>query len=351
MRNAEYLRLFGNTDCYSMGTAVVTADKQLKRGLKDGTYDVEEIGNAKAIVKDVESGKWFIHFGGFGNDEIYTAMLGAACGDVIGSVYEWHNIKQVRKMKKLMNAKAHFTDDTVMTLAVAEGLSRGLARLPVDWLSDPEHEKVLTDSVRDAIIKYGRLYPHAGYGGSFRRWLKGNEHPPYGSWGNGSAMRASYAGWVAMSLEEAERLGELSAIVTHDHPEGIKGAKVVAGCIFLLKNQASKGEVRAYAEKYYDLDFTLNKIRKNYKFDVSCQGSVPHAIIAFLENDSFDDVISAAISIGGDSDTIAAIAGSLAEAVYPISQEVRGFVVERLDDFLKKTIVDSVDFMYSRLPD
>ena len=151
-------------------------------------------------------------------------------------------------------------------------------------------------------------------------------------------------------MEEAEKLGEISAMVTHNHPEGIKGAKVVAGCIFILRDDGSKEDVKKYASQYYDLNFTLDSIRDYYEFDVSCQGSVPQAIVAFLEGQSFADVIANAISIGGDSDTIAAIAGSIAEAYYPIPQGTRGRVIDRMDSFLLNTIVEVVDFMYSRLP-
>ena len=150
--------------------------------------------------------------------------------------------------------------------------------------------------------------------------------------------------------EEAEKLGEISASVTHNHPEGIKGAKVVAGCILLLRDGKSKNDIREYVKQYYDLDFTLDEIRDSYTFDVSCQGSVPQAVTAFLEGESFADVIANAISIGGDSDTIAAIAGSIAEVIYPIPQGLRGRVIDRVDNYLLNTIVEAVDFMYRRLP-
>ena len=164
-------------------------------------------------------------------------------------------------------------------------------------------------------------------------------------------MRASYAGWAALTLEEAEKLGEISAKVTHNHPEGIKGAKVTAGCIFMLRNGADKEAVREYAGRFYDLNFTLDEIRGSYHFDVSCAGSVPQAINAFLEGTSFTDVIANAISIGGDSDTIAAIAGSIAEVIYPIPQGLRGRVIDRMDKFLLNTIAEAVDFVMQRLPD
>ena len=161
-------------------------------------------------------------------------------------------------------------------------------------------------------------------------------------------MRASYAGWAAESPEEAEKLGEISARVTHDHPEGIKGAVAVAGCIYRLRVGASKEDVRAYASRFYDLNFTLDDIRERYTFDVSCAGSVPQAIEAFLEGGSFTGVISNAISIGGYSDTIAAIAGGIAEAFYPIPQTLRGEMLDRLDPFLLDTIADSIDALVRR---
>ena len=207
---------------------------------------------------------------------------------------------------------------------------------------------MLFESVQREMQLFGQRYPRAGYGGRFRRWLASADSKPYGSWGNGSAMRASYAGWAAESLAEAEKLGEISAKVTHDHPEGIKGAVAVAGCIYKLRERASKDDVRAYANQFYDLNFTLDDIRERYTFDVSCAGSVPQAITAFLEGKDFADVISNAISIGGDSDTIAAIAGGIAEACYPIPQALRGEMLDRLDSFLLNAIADAVDVFVKR---
>ena len=350
MRNEEYLKLWGNTDKYSKGTQVVMADRQIKRGLENGKVRLEDIGNAKAIVTFVPTDKWFMIYGGWGNDEMYTAMMGAICGDVAGSVYEHHNIKYKPDVDRLIDRRARFTDDSVMTCAVAEGLRSGLDYLGKNWYVDPEAEKVLFHSVQQAMQEYGNRFPNTGYGGSFRRWLASMDPKPYNSWGNGSAMRASYAGWIAMNLPEAEKLGEISASVTHNHPEGIKGAKVVAGCILLLRDGKSKNDIREYVKQYYDLDFTLDEIRDSYTFDVSCQGSVPQAVTAFLEGESFADVIANAISIGGDSDTIAAIAGSIAEVIYPIPQGLRGRVIDRVDNYLLNTIVEAVDFMYRRLP-
>jgi ADP-ribosylglycohydrolase len=275
-------------------------------------------------------------------------MLGAIIGDIVGSVYEWHNIKT--KDFPLFRSDCFFTDDTVMTCAVAEGIMDALEELPDDWmLSGGERaRKTVSEKIVRSLKKYGRAFPHAGYGGSFYRWLQSEDSRPYNSWGNGSAMRASFAGWAAKSLEEAELLGELSAAVTHNHPEGIKGAKAVAGCIYTLRAGGSKEDVRQYAEGYYDLSFTLDEIRADYRFDVSCQGSVPQAIAAFLTGEDFADVVSEAISIGGDSDTIAAIAGSIAEVIYPIPAELLDRVAARLAPELRKVIERANIFIKAR---
>lgn len=316
MRNSHYLRLWGPIQRYSRGTHVIMADRQIKRAIKEGTVIFDDsMGNAKAVVTHKPTKKWFMISGGWGNDNVYTAMMGAVCGDVVGSVYERDNIKHKPDKEHLVQPRARFTDDSVMTCAVAEGIRLGLSQLPKEWLNAPEHERVLKECIRDAMLLYGRKYPRAGYGSGFRSWLGSSNPQPYHSYGNGSAMRASYAGWAARSLEEAEKLGEISASVTHNHPEGIKGARVTAGCIFLLRAYGDKNKIREYAGQYYDLNFTLDGIRPTYAFDSSCAGTVPPAIVAFLEGTDFADVIANAISIGGDSDTVAAIAGSLAEVI------------------------------------
>ena len=342
----DYISLWGNPVRFSRGFGVTMADKQIKRGIKNGELSLQEIGNAKAVVRDDNTGRWCIISGGWGNDRVFTAMLGAACGDIAGSAYEFNNIKE--KPEKLITAASRFTDDTVMTCAVAEGLRHGLSVLSKNWMDNDAAEAFLFRSVREAMLEYGRRYPDAGYGGSFAMWLDSDDPQPYGSFGNGSAMRASYAGWIANSIDEAEKLAEISAVVTHNHYEGIKGAQAVAGCIYLLKTGADKEAVRKYANRYYSLDFTLDDIRDYYYFDVTCKGSVPEAIEAFLEGESFEDVLSLAISIGGDSDTIAAIAGSLAEAMYPIPQALRGEVIDKLDAHLLGAISDAVDFIDER---
>ena len=351
MRDEKVLGMFGPADHFSMGLSVVMADAQLKRAMAEHRVHITEMGNAKSVITDEATGKWYVVVGGWGNDRVPTMLLGAVCGDMAGSPYDRLNIKYRPDEDTLVMGDEHFTDDTVMTLAVAEGIRLGLSRLPLDWMDAPEAEAVLFCAIRDAMRRYGRDYPHAEYGGLFQNWLRDPDPQPYNSWGNGSAMRVSYAGWVARSLEEAEKLAEISAKVTHDHPDGIKGAVVIAGIIFQLRNGASKDDIFYYASRFYDVDFCLEDIQDEYYFDASCMGSVPHAIVAFLEGESFTDVISGALSIGGDSDTIAAMAGSMAEVIYPIPQALRGRVIDRLDSFLKDTIIEAVDFAYTRLPE
>ncbi len=246
-------------------------------------------------------------------------MLGAIVGDIIGSVYEHNNIKT--KDFPLFDRGCFFTDDTVMTLAVAEGLMNGGSE----------------DAFVQAMKKYGRLYPAAGYGGHFRIWLSSESDQPYNSWGNGSAMRVSPVAWFFDTLPEVERYAEASAAVTHNHPEGIRGAQATAAAIFLAREGKNKDEIKDYIEsKYgYDLNRTLDEIRPCYRFSGSCQGTVPEAIIAFLESVDFEDAIRNAISIGGDSDTLAAITGSIAEAAYGIPEEIREKALAVLDEHLR----------------
>ena len=242
-------------------------------------------------------------------------MLGAIIGDMVGSIYEWRNIKT--KEFPLFGQNCKFTDDSVMTLAVAEGLMNG--GKPDDYIR--------------AMKRLGRMYPHAGYGGHFQNWLFTDNRSPYNSWGNGSAMRVSPVGWLFDSLEETENAAETSAAVTHNHPEGIKGAQATAAAIFLARNGKSKNEISEYIEEKYDYDLsrTLDEIRPTYEFDVSCMGTVPEAMIAFLESNDFEDAIRNAISLGGDSDTLAAITGSIAEAAYGIPEPIKNRAISLLD--------------------
>jgi ADP-ribosylglycohydrolase len=210
-------------------------------------------------------------------------------------------------------------------------------------MTDTAMQDIVEKEIALSVKQFARKYPHAGYGHNFKEWLRSDSLESYGSFGNGSAMRVSFAGWYASSLEEAQLLAHLSARITHSHELGIKGAVVVASCIYLLKTGHNKEDIRKYVSEYYNIDFTLDEIRPSYSFDVTCEGSVPQAIVAFLENEDFENVIKAAISIGGDSDTIAAIAGSIAELYYPVPGELTGRAIHKLDNDLKfavKTITE-----------
>ena len=259
-------------------------------------------------------------------------MIGAIIGDIVGSVYEWDNIKT--KDFPLFRQDCFFTDDTVMTLAIAEGLMNGGS----------------ADDFVAAMKKYGRLYPDAGYGGRFFGWLGSDPSDPYNSWGNGSAMRVSAVAWAFDKLEQVEEYAEISATVTHNHPEGIKGAKATAVCIFLARKGKSKSEIKTYIESTYgyNLDRTMDEIRPDYRFNESCQETVPEAIIAFLESVNFEDAIRNAISLGGDSDTLAAITGSIAEAAYGIAENIKCQALGFLDDKLAAICNNFSDYVTLR---
>jgi ADP-ribosylglycohydrolase len=247
-------------------------------------------------------------------------MLGAIAGDVIGSVYEGNPIKTTDF--PLFSSASTFTDDTVLTVAVADAI-----------LQNTEYV--------EKFKEYYRLYPHAGYGGTFRSWAASTGTQPYNSWGNGSAMRVSPVGFAYSTLEQVLAEAKHSAEVTHNHPEGIKGAQATACAVFLARTGSSKADIRAYVETTfgYDLSQTLDEIRPTYAFDVSCQGAVPQAITAFLESDSYEDAVRKAISLGGDSDTQAAIAGGIAEACYgSVPEPILQKVWKRLDDRLRQVV-------------
>lgn len=235
-------------------------------------------------------------------------MLGAIVGDIVGSVYEFCNTKSTNF--QLFSRFSGFTDDTVMTLAVAK------------WLVEDEAHTI--HYLIYCMQELGNRYPNAGYGGRFGMWLEEDNPQPYNSWGNGAGMRVSPVGLYAKTLDEALALAALTASVSHNHPEGVKGAQAIATSVFLCKEGKSKAEIKEYVEKTFDynLDRSIAEIRPRYEFDVSCQGSVPEAIIAFLEGNSFEDVIRLAISLGGDSDTIGAMAGAIAACMYPIPDDI-----------------------------
>lgn len=275
-------------------------------------------------------------------------MLGAIYGDIVGSVFEFNNIKT--KDFELFSGRSKFTDDTVMTLAVANALVKFDEIVKIDdvftsskpnkwedpkapWRKDLNLFKTVLTS---EMHKLGDKYPNAGYGGRFRFWLKEKQTEPYESYGNGSAMRVSPVAWYANSLEECFDFAKASAEVTHNHPEGIKGAAVTAGATYLARTGASMEEIKTFVAKYYTIDFTLDEIRPTYEFNETCQDTVPQAMQAFFESISFEDAIRNAISIGGDSDTLAAITGAVAEAYYGMTERKVQSVTDRLDPTLLK---------------
>ncbi len=239
-------------------------------------------------------------------------MIGAIAGDIIGSVYEHRPIKS--KEFPLFQGSSRFTDDTVLTVAIAHAI---LNKRPYG----------------DSLRVMGRRYPSAGYGRSFYEWLNADNPEPYHSWGNGSAMRVSPVGFAFASEEEVLLQAEMTAAVTHNHPEGIKGAQAVALAVFKARTGSGKERIRARISRTfdYDLDRTVHEIRKGYAFDVSCQGTVPEAIIAFLDSASYEDAVRNAVSLGGDSDTLACITGGIAEAFYGgVPAHVRSEALDRL---------------------
>ena len=250
-------------------------------------------------------------------------MIGAILGDMIGAPYEF-DMGNKTKDFPLFSRRSEFTDDSVMTIAVAEALMDTMGK------KDDEIRAALTASMQ----KWGSIYPYAGYGGMFSRWLRSSHPEPYGSFGNGSAMRVSSAGWLFDTLEETRHMAKLTAEVTHNHPEGIKGAEATACAIFLARNGRSKEEIREYiiSEFGYDLSRTCDEIRPGYHHVETCQKTVPEAITAFMEGTDFEDVIRTAVSLGGDCDTLTCIAGGMAEAFYGVPEEMTEEGRKRLPD-------------------
>jgi ADP-ribosylglycohydrolase len=248
-------------------------------------------------------------------------MIGAIAGDIIGSVFEHDPIKTTTF--PLFSEASRFTDDTVLSVAVADAILNQ------------------TDYVT-ALKNYARKYPNAGYGISFLRWTQSSSTKPYNSWGNGAAMRVSPVGFAFDSKEDVLREAEKTAGVTHNHPEGIKGAQATAMAIFLARRGANKSDIRRQIQHrfHYDLDRSTDEIRPFYVFDVSCQGSVPESILAFLESDDFEDAIRLAISLGGDSDTMGCIAGGIAQAYYGRIPET---ILESVRQRLPEAFVQVID--------
>lgn len=251
-------------------------------------------------------------------------MLGALIGDMVGAPYEFDRGRKTKEFP-LFIKYSQFTDDSVMSIAVAEAL--------LSCSKDADDETIQKACI-DRMQEWGRAYPDAGYGARFIDWIFTDDPKPYSSWGNGSAMRVSAAGWLYDSLERTRHVAGLTASVSHDHPEGIKGAEATAEAIWLARNHYSKEEIREriVSDFGYDLSRTCDEIRPYYHHVESCQETVPEAITAFLEGDGFEDVIRTAVSLGGDCDTLTCIAGSIAEAYYGIPQEIKDEAIRRLPE-------------------
>ena len=269
-------------------------------------------------------------------------MYGAILGDIIGSPFEFDRGDKTKDFK-LFSRRSHFTDDSVMTLAVCEALLK---------VGQDATVKEIEDTVISSMQSWGRRYPRAGYGGYFRRWLTARHPEPYNSFGNGSAMRVSAVGWLYDSLEKTRTVAKATANVTHNHPEGIKGAEATASAIFMARNGSSKEEIKKYIEKefHYDLNRTLNEIRPGYHMDETCQKTVPEAIIAFLEATDFEDAIKNAVSLGGDTDTLGAITGSIAEAYYGIPEWLMTECRKRINKDMR-VVLDDFNDVLSRKDD
>ena len=261
-------------------------------------------------------------------------MYGALLGDIIGSPFEF-DMGNKSKEFPLFSKNSTFTDDSVMTIAVGNAFLDAQPNADIEWI---RHRLI------SSMKQYGRRFPRAGYGGMFRRWLKCDDPQPYGSFGNGSAMRVSSAAWLYNDLETVRSMARLSAEVSHNHPEGIKGAEATASAIFLARTGSTKEEIKAYiVDNFgYDLSRTCDEIRPGYHHVETCQETVPEAITAFLEGESFEDVIRTAVSLGGDCDTLTCIAGSIAEGFYGVPEELKQECRNRLPEELRK-VLDQYD--------
>ena len=267
-------------------------------------------------------------------------MLGAIIGDIVGSRFEWNNHRS--KDFEFLTYKCFPTDDSIMSLAIAQAI-----------LVSKKDYSDLSKNAIECMQNVGRNYPNCGYGGSFYGWIFSDDPKPYNSYGNGAAMRVSAAGFAANSIEEAKKLSRLVTEVSHNHPEGIKGAEATASAIYMARNGSSKEEIEEYIEKefHYNLDRTLDEIRPEYHMDETCQRTVPEAIIAFLESKDFEDAVRNAVSLGGDTDTLGAITGSIAEAFYGIPAVLIAECKSRIDKGLMTDVLDEFDHVLGRSMD
>ncbi len=259
-------------------------------------------------------------------------MIGAILGDMVGSPYEFDRGRKIKDFGPLFIEASEYTDDSVMTVAVCEGLMQ--AGIDAD-----------TGTIKREVVKsmraWGKRYPDAGYGGMFYMWLNTENAKPYGSFGNGSAMRVSSVGWLYDTIERTREVARATAEVTHNHPEGIKGAEATASAIFLARTGKSKDEIKQYIirEFGYDLSRSLDEIRPGYHHVESCQGTVPEAITAFLEGTDFEDVVRCAVSLGGDCDTLTCRASGIAEAFYGVPEELRSEALSRLEADMRDVLL------------
>jgi ADP-ribosylglycohydrolase len=252
-------------------------------------------------------------------------MIGAIAGDIIGSVYEWNNIKT--KEFELFSPQCFFTDDTILTVALADSIMTGTPYV-------------------DNLKTFYEQYPNGGYGGSFHKWAQSSDSKPYNSWGNGAAMRISPVGYVYDDLDTVLLKAAEFTEITHNHPEGIKGGQSTASAIFLARTGKSKEEIKDYIETafQYDLSKHVDEIRPSYKFDVSSQGTVPQAIRAFIDSTDFEDAIRTAVSLGGDTDTLACITGGIAQTFYGgVSKQIEDKVYRILDEHLRAITQEFMD--------
>jgi len=275
-------------------------------------------------------------------------MIGAIIGDIVGSIYEFDNHKS--KDFELFGEGCFPTDDSIMTLAIGKAIKEGCGydfssslsyksitcNIQNDEFADDKFIKLFSDNAVKYMREIGRQYPRCGYGGGFERWIHSDTPKPYNSYGNGAAMRISAVGYAAADLTTVEELSYAVTCVTHNHPEGLKGAEAVATAIWLARKGVDIKELRKYIEyNYYDIKFTIPDLVKKYHFNESCQGTVPPALLCFFESESFEDAIRTAISVGGDSDTLAAITGGIAEAYYGVPRSLEQKALTYFDDRLR----------------
>lgn len=259
-------------------------------------------------------------------------VIGAIVGDIVGSIYEFNNHRS--KEFSIFGRGCFATDDSIMTLAVAKALMDSGGGKP----------STLSAAAVKAMQEVGRPYPNCGYGGRFMNWMYDDDPRPYNSFGNGAAMRISPVAYVAGDLQEVKRLSEQVTAVTHNHPEGIKGAEATAVATWMALHDYAKEEIIAEMGKYYDLDFTLDEIRPTYRFNETCQNTVPQAIVCFNEGMGFEDTLRNAVSIGGDSDTLAAIACAIAGAFYGVPKDIEMTARTYLDERLTKILDGFIDY-------